>query len=255
MMTGHEHWAMTAFCAFSLIESTQAALRPIAINDGTLQDVERSELQRILPEMQILEAAACKENVRQFVPEERFPALHAIRRDLPLMRKLLDLHAGGTGWRLFLDSDMLFFREPAWMLQWLSHPKSPVHMWDYQNSYGYSLDLLDGLISEDAPGRTMPHKINTGFCGLRSDEIDWPRLEFWGQRLLASAGINHFTEQCLTAMLMAPNRCAAPPADYLILPTKEESQKPTAAMHHYVAESRTWYHIYGWPSVLAKSRK
>src|SRR6185312_6109470 len=48
-MSGREHWAMTAFCAFSLLESTNSNVVPMVMDDGTLGAMERDELKRILP--------------------------------------------------------------------------------------------------------------------------------------------------------------------------------------------------------------
>jgi hypothetical protein len=247
-MSGRDHWAMTAFCAFSLLESTNSNIIPMVMDDGTLGERERGELKRILPRVVFLNRDASEENVHRWLPEERFPALRAMRRELPLMRKLLDLHAGQTGWRLFLDSDMLFWSEPCWMLDWLHAPGHAVYMWDFQDSYGYTPTLLESVL-----GRHMPPMINSGLCGLRSEAIDWDHLEHCASRLRRAEGTNHFSEQCLTAMIMANNGSRPAPKDYLIWPTEEESRYPTAAMHHYVAESRVWYHVYGWPAILRRT--
>jgi hypothetical protein len=87
-------------------------------------------------------------------------------------------------------------------------------------------------------------------CGLQSETINWDRLEYWARLLHSAEGTNHFSEQCLTAMMMAVNGGSAAPREYLIYPSEAESRKPTAVMHHYVAESRTWYHIHGWPQLI-----
>jgi hypothetical protein len=244
-MSGREQWAMTAFCAFSLLASTRANLAPVIMDDGSLEEEKRRELGRILPTVRFLEAAESNERVLSCLSQARFPTLHAMRNHLPLMRKLMDLHAGLTGWRLFLDSDVLFFREPEWMIRWLDSPRHPVYMWDYQNSYGYPLAFLREVL-----GRPAPERVNTGFCGLCSDRIDWEQLEHWAARLHGNHGTNHFSEQCLTAMLIGKWGGGAAPLDYLIWPSADESRRPTAVMHHYVAESRTWYHIFGWPGIL-----
>jgi hypothetical protein len=247
-MTGRDHWAMTAFCAFSLLESTNSNVVPMVMDDGTLGPEERYELTRILPRTVFIPRESCEENVNCSLPEHRFPALRAMRRELPLMRKLLDLHAGQTGWRLFLDSDVLFWSEPVWMLDWLRAPAHPVYMWDFENSYGYSLELLESTL-----GRPMPPLINTGFCGLLSQSIDWELLEHWASRLREAEGTNHLSEQCLCAMLMTTNGSRPAPKEYMIWPTCEETRYPTAAMHHYVADSRVWYYIYGWPAILRRA--
>lgn len=247
-MSGREHWAMTAFCAFSLLTSTRANLAPVIMDDGSLDDEKRGELGRILPMVRFLESDDSSERVHSYLSPGRFPALHAMRNHLPLMKKLMDLHAGLTGWRLFLDSDVLFFREPEWMIAWLESPVQPAYMWDYQNSYGYPLPFLREVL-----GGPAPERVNTGFCGLCSDRMDWDQLEQWAARLQDGGGTNHFSEQCLTAMLIGKSGGEGAPRDYLIWPSADESRRPTAVMHHYVAESRTWYHISGWPGILRRA--
>ncbi len=249
-MTGREHWAMTAFCAFSLLSASEANIAPVVLEDGSLETGARQELVRILPGVRFLDRQTCDDRVETVMPSARFPALRQMRDELPLMRKLIDLHAGSEGWKLFLDSDMLFFREPAWMLEWLRQPERPVYMRDYQNSYGYPAELIESVL-----GHAMPQMVNTGFCGLRSDAIDWYQLERWAAQLHAAGGTNHFSEQCLTAMSISTRYADAAPPSYLIWPSKEESIHPAALMHHYVAESRTWYHIYGWPGIAHRAAK
>jgi hypothetical protein len=244
-MSGRDHWPMTAFCAFSLLESTKSNVVPMVMDDGTLGGMQRDELKRILPRAVFLNREASEDNVNRWLPEKRFPALRTMRRELPLMRKLLDLHAGQTGWRLFLDSDMLFWSEPAWMLDWLRTPTGPAYMSDFKSCYGYSDALLQTTF-----GRPMRPLINTGICGLLSESINWEQVEHWAARLLSAEGTNHFSEQCLSAMILATNGGRPAPKDYQIWPTGEETRHATATMHHYVAESRVWYHVYGWPAIL-----
>lgn len=246
-MSGREHWAMTAFCAYSLLESTRTNLVPVVLDDGSLDEAKRDELRRILRNVRFLEARAAAEKVETALDRDRFPALHRMRSELPLMKKLLDLHAGESGWKLFLDSDMLFFREPQWMLEWLRGATHPVYMWDFQDSYGYTRETIERVL-----GAKMPKMINTGFCGLRSDAIDWDLLERWAAKLHEAGGTNHFSEQCLAAMWMSVSNAMAAPREYLIWPPEEESREPSAVMHHYVAESRTWYYIFGWPGILGR---
>ena len=131
----------------------------------------------------------------QHLPAARFPILRARRRELVLVRKLVDLHVGRSGWRLYLDSDMLFFRRPDVLLEWLHRPSLPLHMVDVQNAYGYPLELLATLA-----GAPVPERVNTGIIGLDSATFDWERLESWARRLQETAGTSYFLDQALMAM-------------------------------------------------------
>src|SRR5205807_2280057 len=78
------------------------------------------------------------------------------------------------------------------------------------------------LLSELA-GAKLAERLNVGVIGLRSDAIDWERLETWCRTLLARHGSHYLLEQGLTAMLLAGQPCAVAPAvDYVALPSADE---------------------------------
>jgi len=160
----------------------------------------------------------------------------------PNIRKLTDVHVGSRGWKLVLDSDMLFFRRPEFLLAWLAAPTRPLHLVDVQESYGYSRALMRSLA-----GRPIPPLVNVGITGLASGSLDWERLERWCRELIAAEGTSYYLEQALIAMLVAGQLCAvAPAADYIVLPTETECRNPRAVLHHYVADSKRWYFRETW---------
>jgi hypothetical protein len=120
-----------------------------------------------------------------------------------------------------------------------------MHMVDVENAYGYTPGLLRELA-----GGPVPDRVNVGVCGLRSDEIDWDRLEHWCRVTLEREGSHYLQEQALTALLVADRKCAVlPPADYVVRPARAEARRPRAALHHYVAESKAWYFRDAWRGV------
>lgn len=123
----------------------------------------------------------------------------------------------------------------------------PLCATDIQNAYGYPLELLRELA-----GQPVPERVNTGLIGLRSEEIDWDRLEYWCRTLIERQGTHYYQEQALVALLLAGRRhCAAPPTDYVTLPRPPEASECRAVMHHYVAGSKRWYFRENWRRVLA----
>jgi hypothetical protein len=222
-------------------------LRPVVLDDGTLDKSMQDALRRVFPHIRFDLRPAIEERLDRCLPASRFPTLRRHRLVYPHLRKLTDVHAGLTGWRLVLDSDMLFFRKPAFLLDWLADPQRPVHMIDVAPSYGYSPALLGELA-----GAPLAERLNVGVIGLQSNAVDWDRLEAWCRTLLEQHGSHYLLEQGLTAMLLAGQACAAAPeADYVALPSSREVRQPRAVMHHYVAESKTAYFRYGWRRVLA----
>lgn len=247
-MAGESHWHLTCFCVYSLLTHSSLDVVPILHDDGTLQAHQWDQMRRIIPWLQRIAVEQAEASVDAHLPRIHFPALRKMRDRLPLMRKILDVHAAGSGRGLFLDSDILFYREPVFLDRWLCEGRLPVYMRDFQDSYGYSPEVLRSVF-----GRSMPPRVNTGIAGFYSPSIDWEQLEYWASRLPAGES-NHFAEQALTAMLMSESGGeAAPPEDYLISPERGEVRSPRAVMHHYVVPSRTWYYIDAIPQFLKRA--
>ncbi|WP_017296665.1 hypothetical protein [Nodosilinea nodulosa] len=244
-MTGRKYWYQTCFCAYSMQQQSPVNLRPVVYDDGSLQPDQKAEILRIFPQGEIVAPAAVEARLERVLPEAEFPCLRSHRLQQPLIRKLIDFHAGETGWKLFLDSDMVFFRQPQFLLDWLAQPQAPCYMVDVKNAYGYSETLLQELA--DGP---LPQKVNIGIFGLQSEAIDWHQIEAWLQTFLAQEGSHYNVTQGLSCLYLAGRDCAiAPATDYRLLPDRQEAQRPQAVMHHYVAESKPWYFRYGWRHV------
>ena len=242
LLTGRRFWYQTAFCLWTFAAASGRPLRPVLLDDGTLDDVCISALRRLFPSVVVHSAAAIDERLDRVLPEARFPVLRARRREFPLLRKLLDPHAGLSGWRLLIDSDLLFFHRPDILLDWHDHPRQPLRAEDIANAYGYPLALLNELA-----GQPVPERVNTGLLGLRSETIDWERLESWCHSLQQRGGPQYYQEQALVALLLAGRDCTIPPlADYVVLPKPPEALACHAVMHHYVAHSKRWYFQHNW---------
>lgn len=245
-LTGRRYWYQTAFCLRSFGLATRRTLAPVILDDGSLEEPQLDALRRLCPHLEVDRAAAIEARLDAHLPFARFPSLRARRREFPLLRKLTDPHVGRTGWRLLMDSDLLFFRRPDTLVAWLDSPASALRAEDIANAYGYPIPLLNELA-----GCPVPQHVNTGLLGLRSEGIDWDRMEFWCRTLLERGGPRYYQEQALAALLLAGKECVVPPpADYVLLPAPPEAHECRAVMHHYVAESKRWYFQNNWKRML-----
>lgn len=242
VLTGRRFWYQTAFCLWSFARTAQRPVTPVILDDGTLTAEFSGPLLRLFPAARIETVSKIQARLDVHLPASRFPSLRARREVFPLLRKLLDPHAGLTGWRLLVDSDLLFFHRPAVVLDWHDRPTIPLRGEDIANAYGYPLELLAELA-----GRPVPERVNTGLLGLRSEDIDWERMEFWCRTLIERGGPQYYQEQALVALLLAGRECVVPPlSDYVLLPQPPEALACRAVMHHYVAQSKRWYFQHGW---------
>ena len=246
-LSGQRFWYQTCFCAYSMVQQAGQYLRPVIYDDGSLANAYQQAIRRIFPDVRIITAAATEAALDQKMPASQFPYLRSRRKTYFNLRKLTDIYISSPGWKLVLDSDMLFFRRPTLLLDWLQQSHQPCHMLDVESAYGYSTGLMQKLAQAEIPDR-----INVGICGLNGDAIDWDELEFWCKTLIETEGTSYYQEQALIAMLMAKSpRLTAPADQYHLMPNQQEARTPQAVMHHYVADSKPWYFRHGWHHVVA----
>ncbi len=246
-LTGRRFWYQTAFCFWSLRFHIGQALTLTLVDDGTWDAACQRACDRLFPNTRVVTRTEIETRLDQALPRDRFATLRKHRETYPHLRKLTDVHAGRQGWRLVLDSDMLFFRRPGVLGRWLSEPQRPLHMVDTVTAYGYPSEALSALA-----GAPVPERVNVGVCGLCSERLDWDRLEHWVSTLLRTHGSSYYLEQALVAMLAAIEPWdRAPAEDYVAMPSPGEVSNPRAALHHYVAESKQHYFLRSWRHVLA----
>jgi hypothetical protein len=249
LLTGRQFWYQTAFCLWTFARHAGVSLTPVIFDDGTLTPEFQAPLRRLFPDMRIIGSAEIVARLDEFLPAARYGSLRERWLNYPNIRKLIDPHLASKGWKLVLDSDLLFFRSPDFLVRWLRSPDRPLHAVDCETSYGYSRHLMNELA-----GAPVADLVNVGLIGLNSGEIDWQKLEHWCGTLIARERTSYYLEQALSAMLVAGSDCAiAPPGDYVTLPVKPEARECQAVMHHYVAHSKRWYFQHNWARALTDS--
>jgi hypothetical protein len=200
----------------------------------------------MFPSARVVEQKEIVGRLDRFLPASKFPRLRERWLHYPNIRKLTDPHVGEHGWRLVIDSDLLFFRSPDALLRWADSPERPLHAIDSETSYGYPLDEMSALA-----GHQVVERLNVGLCGLKSESLDWEQLEYWCERLISKHGTHYYLEQAVVAMLVAGHECAVlPPDEYVTLPREREASRCEAVMHHYVSSSKPWYFRTNWRKVF-----
>jgi hypothetical protein len=246
LLSGARFWDQTAFCLWSFALHSRRPLAPVIYDDGSLGPEHREPLARLFPAARFVSRTETIARLEQHLPETKFPALRERWLNYPNIRKLTDPHLGSRGWKLVIDSDLLFFRRPQFLLNWLERPERPLHAVDCETSYGYSRSLMNTLA-----GAPVAELVNVGLTGLDSGALDWERLEHWCATLIARERTSYYLEQALIAMLVAERACAiAPASDYITLPRPPEAQECRAVMHHYVAGSKRWYFQHCWRKAM-----
>ncbi len=242
VLTGRRFWYQTAFCLYSFAVASGREVRAVIHDDGSLDQRHADVLLRLFPGSRVETRDIIMARLDELLPAAKFPTLRARRLELPLIKKITDIHLGRMGWRVFFDADLLFFRRPDALLEWWDNPRVPLTSVDVAYAYGYSMELLKELA-----GRPVYDFINTGLLGLKSDSIDWDRMEYWCRTLIERAGTDYYQEQALVALQLAGlDRAVLPRQDYLVHPRGEEALACRAVMHHYVDLSKKDYFRNNW---------
>lgn len=246
LLTGRRFWYQTIFCLWTFARHSGRPIAPVIYDDGTLTDSLREPMARLFSATRFIPQPEAIARLDQHLPVAKFPHLRERWLHYPNLRKLTDPHIGASGWKLVLDSDLLFFRRPNFLIEWLNQPTRPLHAIDCETSYGYSRLLMNELA-----GAPVADLVNVGLTGLNSSEIDWEKIESWCGLLITRESTNYYLEQALIALLVAGRSCAIAPApDYITLPTEAEVIAPRAVMHHYVAHAKRWYFCHAWRHTL-----
>jgi hypothetical protein len=246
LLTGSRFWYQTAFCLWTFARHAGRPVAPVIYDDGSLIEKYQAPIARLFPATRFVAKAEISARLDTHLPAAKYPVLRERWINYPNIRKLTDVHVGHTGWKLVLDSDLLFFHRPALLADWLDRPMQPLHAVDYETSYGYSRPLMNELA-----GAPVADLVNVGLTGLHGGEIDWARLEHWCATLHARERTSYYLEQALIAMMVAGRACTiAPQSEYLTLPELPEAIECRAIMHHYVAQSKRWYFQRNWREVI-----
>ncbi|MEM1440966.1 MAG: glycosyl transferase [Verrucomicrobiota bacterium] len=247
-LTGKRFWYQTAYCAWSLAKQSRREVVLNLIDDGTLDEVCLYQLRQLFPKGACLTSEGTEEEFNESLPRDLYPVLRQRCDDYINIRKLVDVHLSSYGWKLVLDSDMLFFSDPIELTQWWdgtrtdsgNHPL--LLMKDCEESYGYSRELMESLTGEE-----IPPLLNVGVCGIRSETIDWEEIEHWCATLSEKEGTSYFLEQALVAMMASSQPHTVLPSDtYVTFPREEDARQGAGTLQHYVADSKPWYFGEAW---------
>ncbi len=243
-LAGRKHWFLVAFMLRSLREQISRPLQAHVYDDGGGLDAEQK---RVLGSLGVdfvfHEAAAVEAAVRDNLPEKQFPWMRWLAERNLMLRKVLGPHAGAqAGPKLYIDSDILFFRPPLELTSWFDEPHGVLCAKDVMECYGYPRNVLDRLA-----GAPLAPLVNAGITGICTEWLDWERIEHWCAQLVGEYGESYYLEQALVATMAARvGLCQLEPERYITLPTKRQIQQGSGVAQHYVDISRHHYFRTAW---------
>jgi hypothetical protein len=242
-LTGEKYIHQTLFCIFSLLKVSDERYNFVLVDDGSItNNIEQLILSK-LRDATIVTASQINTNIQKILPVEQYPVINYKRKIYPHLKKLTDIHTiEPLGWKLVLDSDMLFWYTPQELIDWLKNPMQPMYMLDCEESYGYSRKLMSKLCECN-----LPSLLNVGVIGLKSTSINWDKVENWIRLLEKQEGASYYLEQALTAMLIGEKATTVLCNNaYKVNPTFYDLEARANILHHYVDLSKTVYFEKAW---------
>jgi len=228
MVVGHEMLRMGMLALRSFEFHTRQRWAPILHDDGTMTDQDISDLRRYFPDATVIR--------RRQADEELAAALggHPVCRENRLKHhwflKVFDTrHYATHDHYVVMDSDIVFFRRPDFLLQWIA--RRPSEFWfmrDTREKYALAREEIEKLM-----GFPLWQKVNSGLDLMYRPEARLEQAERFLTLCAPQAREYQFLEQTMFAVTgSAWGQGGLFPAEYEISWTN--FRRPGAICRHYV---------------------
>ncbi len=237
VLTGAKDWELCAWMLASFFHFTEQTWNVVIHDDGTLNAQIGAQLKKIFKSIRIISRDEADTKMDRIL--QPFPFCHDYRNKHPLALKIFDMaHFCESERFIVLDSDVLFFKYPREIIDWVS--KNASDCWFNEDAEEGSLITTDHAWAD--LGVALWPRVNSGLCLLTKAAID---LEFC-ERALGETSIlkGHIwrVEQTLFALCASRHgKGGLLPKTYEVSLTKDASSDCIA--RHYVGAVRD--HFYG----------
>ncbi len=180
VLTGAQDWRLTAWMLASWFEASEHTWSVDIHDDGTLPTIAREKLLRMFPHARVISRAEADAAMSPVL--RAFPFCWEYRQMHPLGTKIFDVPHFAEGKRyLLFDSDVLFFRHPREILDWVTGDRD--ECWFNEDVAEASL-LTAGEVREEF-GFRLWQRVNSGLCLVQKSAIDFDFID----RALAQTSI------------------------------------------------------------------
>ena len=242
MLFGERDFLMALWSLGSFYSVSQVIGTLYIHSDGSLTQHHRTILEKLFPSARFIDARDILATHKDFF--DTHPTLEVFRREYTKFqsKKLLDPYlSSDADFRLILDSDMLWFKNPQEIEQNLasSAPKAMM-MSDGDGDLAYVTFKDGSTLSEEMAS------FNSGITLYHKDQFDLDAIKEY----LDTIDYMHtrFTDQACYATMLKPYLVMLPKDTYII--KGELTDK--IVMRHYTSPSRTKFYILGFDTVRQK---
>jgi hypothetical protein len=241
-LTSIHDWRMALWMLASLHKTTQRRWQITLHDDGSLHDCDLEHFRRIFPGIRILRTRDVEERMTGVL--SNYPRCRDYRNLMPHGLKCFDIPEFCEASRyLMIDPDLLFFRPPLEILQWVENFSD--------SSCWFNKDFQDP--SPLPPAQAMADFgvplwpcVNTGLCLLQRGVVrDLDSMEKWlGHPALQNPKMQWRVEQTLLALCASQAGAGGLlPEEYEVSPHK--NREPTGISRHYIGCVRDRFYSEG----------
>lgn len=230
VLTSQQDWLNLVWALKSFYWASRRRYALCIHDDGSLQSDAICELTRHFPDARLIRRDQADADVLPTL--EPYPRCKAFRETNHLSPKLFDFRHYLRGERmLLLDSDVLFFREPAELLRRIEDPGYVKNSVNEDDGTAYTVDPAD---VRERLGLDVPERFNSGLGLIHRASL---RVD-WLEEFLGLPGIlGHFwrIEQTLFALCSARHGVELLPGEYRVVLRPGLEGRPAK---HYVGVVR-----------------
>ena len=235
---GKEHITMTLWMLASWFHFTKRNWKLIFHDDGTLTPNCINRLRENFPEIEVIFRESADDKLNALLSQH--PTCKAYRDQFPLALKSFDVpfltSFNEDGRYLMFDPDVLFFKTPTDILNWVDNPSNEC----WFNEDPIEPSLISASAAKERFGINLWPKLNSGLCLLNKNIFSFKDFESMiSDRDIASG---HFwrREQTLIALAVSKhNQGGLLKNTYEVSLGKKKST--TAIARHYVGAVRAFY--------------
>ena len=168
VLTGAEDWRLAAWMLASFFDATERRWPVVLHDDGTLPSEARGTLARLFPGTRFISRQEADAAMLPFL--KAYPFCETYRASHALALKIFDVPHFATGDQfLLLDSDVLFFRYPHEIIDWVKTGAGEC----WFNADVAESALLSASEAKEELGVTLWPKVNSGLCLLSKAAVDY----------------------------------------------------------------------------------
>ena len=180
VLTGAQDWRLAAWMLASWFEASEHNWSVDIHDDGTLPKDAQAKLLRLFPHARIITRAEADAALSPVL--RAFPFCWEYRQMHPLGLKIFDVPHFSEGTRyLLFDSDVLFFRHPREILDWVSSSRDEC----WFNEDVADATLLTAAEAKEELGVRLWQRVNSGLCLIHKPAISFDFID----RALAQTSI------------------------------------------------------------------